>query len=51
VSGSSGTAPPSKSTVKVTVNYTYVWMTPLVEFVPGLGSSEAVRGFSQMVVE
>jgi Flp pilus assembly protein TadG len=51
VTGTTGTPPPSGSTVKVTLNYNYVWMTPLVEFIPGLGSSEALRGFSQMVVE
>jgi Flp pilus assembly protein TadG len=51
VSGTSGTAPPSGATVKVTVNYSYVWITPVAVFIPGLGSSKAERGFSQMVVE
>jgi Flp pilus assembly protein TadG len=51
VSGTNGEPPPPLSTVTVTVNYTYAWMTPLVEFIPGLGSSRALSGFSQMVVE
>lgn len=51
VTGSSGDAPPSGGVVKVTVAYTYSWLTPIKYFIPGLGGSNSLTSNSTMVVE
>ena len=51
VTGLSGVAAPSGGTVKVTVAYTYSWLTPIKYFIPGLGGSNALTSNSTMVVE
>ena len=49
--GTPNVAAPSGGTVKVTVAYTYSWLTPIKNFVPGLSGSTSLSSNSTMVVE